>query len=1207
MPPRDSLMRKFLTPPTFEDEERTQTARALHIILWALILTVTPFFTLQTLLLPGTILRFLLAICAIDGLSFILLGLTRRGATRLTSIVLIGALGLIITALVLTAGNTQAPAFTAYLVLIAVTGALLGQRASVITAAVISLVALGIAYLELTGQGLPNMVTHTPLTRWISLLLFMALLVGVQYLATSVLQKALQRAQIELGERQRAEAALRASEARLRAAIENIPFEFWSCDAERRYVVQNAADLRRWGNQIGHTPDENPAKSQEQKAAWRALLDRAWAGEVVRHDYALPAAAQTVYFDSLITPVHDTTGQITSLVGINIDITERKQAEVALHHLAERLETLHTIDRALLTAESLDAITLVAVENVRQLVGCQRVSVSLFDFQTQHVLLPAVSSATPTAVASGSSITFDDFGADIIEALRQRQICAVEDVTAGPPLTHTDQRLLAEGVRAWLYMPLFYQAELIGSLNLGDVSPQAFTPEQTDIAREVADQLAVAIQQNKLLEATRRQVRELSAVHLVATACAEAASEYALLEQVTHIIGETFFAENFGVLLVDEAHGVLRVHPTYRGILDEIRVQTIPLGERVVGTVAVQGRPWRIDNVSTESQYVSVNSATQSQLCVPLKAGERVIGVINADSSLLNAFSAADERLLITAAGQLASALARLRAETALRESEALYRRAIEVADAVPYYIDHATNTYQFIGTGIERLTGYAPAEITPRVWRALIEETHVLGEAAQLSREEADRLAHAGQLTMWRADSRIRTRAGETRWVNNSSVEILGEPGTSIGAIGILQDITERKHAEEAIRRLNENLEGQVAWRTEELNLANEALVKAAQLKDEFLAGMSHELRTPLTGILAFAQTLQKPNVYGPLTEKQLRAVKNIEDSGRHLLELINDVLDLSKIEAGRMELEPQTGLVEDICQASLRLVKQMAATKHQTVAYHAYPLGAQLTVDARRLKQMLVNLLSNAIKFTPEGGALGLEVSGDSAAQVMRLTVWDTGIGIAPEDLPRLFQVFVQLDSSLSRQQTGTGLGLALVRRMAELHGGGVSVESEVGRGSRFTISLPWLTVVASPSINATPGHPPTPAGLAEAAPLNRPHLLLAEDNAVNIQVLTDYLEASGYALSVARNGYEAVQLARELRPQLILMDIQMPGMDGLEATRHLRRDPALAKVPIIALTALAMPGDRERCLAAGANDYLTKPVNLEQLVDKIRDLLG
>jgi signal transduction histidine kinase len=266
--------------------------------------------------------------------------------------------------------------------------------------------------------------------------------------------------------------------------------------------------------------------------------------------------------------------------------------------------------------------------------------------------------------------------------------------------------------------------------------------------------------------------------------------------------------------------------------------------------------------------------------------------------------------------------------------------------------------------------------------------------------------------------------------------------------------------------------LEERVAERTAELSgtagrllAANVDLEKAARLKDEFLASMSHELRTPLNAILVLSENLEE-NVYGPVTDKQLKSLKTIRESGQHLLALINDVLDLAKIGAGKVELVLNLVSVQDICKASLRLIGPAAAKKGLTTSLDLDPTVSTLTVDGRRLKQMLGNLLSNAAKFTPEGGAIGLEVAGDRRNGVVRFTVWDTGIGIAQEDQPRLFQLFVQLDAWLSRQFEGTGMGLTLVKRLVELHGGTATVESELGKGSRFTITLPWSPAPSGPA---------------------------------------------------------------------------------------------------------------------------------------------
>jgi CheY-like chemotaxis protein/anti-sigma regulatory factor (Ser/Thr protein kinase) len=289
-------------------------------------------------------------------------------------------------------------------------------------------------------------------------------------------------------------------------------------------------------------------------------------------------------------------------------------------------------------------------------------------------------------------------------------------------------------------------------------------------------------------------------------------------------------------------------------------------------------------------------------------------------------------------------------------------------------------------------------------------------------------------------------------------------------------------------------------------------------------------------------------------------------------------------------------------------------------------------LMADGRRLKQMLVNLLSNAVKFTLEEGKIGLEVSPEPDTGGIRFTVWDTGIGIDKKMLPFLFQPFMQLDSALSRKHAGTGLGLALVKKLAELHGGSVGVESEPLKGCRFHIILPLThevgsekgkqpadqpaqddhqgglvgTEVSTPEVAEVAGKTDTTSADAPAESA-APCILIAEDNDIGFKAVSDYLRSKDYRVIRAKNGFEAMERAREFNPDLILMDIQMPDFDGLEAIRILRSKPKFASTLIVALTALAMPGDRERCLEAGADDYVSKPVNLKQLAQTIHDLLA
>jgi signal transduction histidine kinase/CheY-like chemotaxis protein len=413
-------------------------------------------------------------------------------------------------------------------------------------------------------------------------------------------------------------------------------------------------------------------------------------------------------------------------------------------------------------------------------------------------------------------------------------------------------------------------------------------------------------------------------------------------------------------------------------------------------------------------------------------------------------------------------------------------------------------------------------------------------------------------------------------------------------------------------LQRSNAELEQRVTQRTAELNQTNIELEHANRTKDEFLANMSHELRTPLNSILGMSESLLEQR-RDPLSEHQQRYIQTMASSGQHLLDLINDILDLSKIEAGKFDYFPQSISVDEICRSSLAFVKSQALKKSITVNYVPDISVAKIFADPRRLKQILVNLLTNAVKFTPEKGEVILQINSDLEKDLIQFAVIDTGIGIAPEDLQKLFQPFVQIDSGLNRQQEGTGLGLALVQRLTDLHGGSVQVESEAGKGSRFTINLPCrLDFPAKSAKSETapdkkitdPGNPTTVPTEVQA---ERGVILLAEDNMPNILTIGEYVESYGYRVVVAHDGLEALAKAEEVGPDLILMDIQMPAMNGLEAIAHLRANTRFAATPIIALTALAMPGDRERCLEAGANEYMSKPVSLKAMIRMIQQLLG
>jgi len=399
------------------------------------------------------------------------------------------------------------------------------------------------------------------------------------------------------------------------------------------------------------------------------------------------------------------------------------------------------------------------------------------------------------------------------------------------------------------------------------------------------------------------------------------------------------------------------------------------------------------------------------------------------------------------------------------------------------------------------------------------------------------------------------------------------------------------------------------------QLAITNQELARATRLKDEFLANMSHELRTPLNAILGMSEVILE-EIFGGLNPKQKQYLEVIQSSGQHLLNLINDILDVAKIASGQITLEYSHVAVEQLCSSSLAFIAQQVLNKRIKLETNIQPHLPDIFADEIRIRQVLLNLLTNAVKFTLEGGTVTLTVSLISPAQdtpqptYLRIAVTDTGIGIAPENIPKLFKPFVQIDGALNRQQTGTGLGLALVKQIVELHGGQIELTSKLGEGSCFTVDLPYAPPVAPSfpaatlSVSKEADFSTPPAN--DAASIQSPLILVAEDNATNVTTLSTYFEANGYRLLIANDGQEAIDLALSHHPDVILMDVQMPGVDGLEAMKQIRQQESLHGIPIIALTALAMKGDEERCLAAGADYYLSKPVKLKQLNSLIQELL-
>ena len=451
---------------------------------------------------------------------------------------------------------------------------------------------------------------------------------------------------------------------------------------------------------------------------------------------------------------------------------------------------------------------------------------------------------------------------------------------------------------------------------------------------------------------------------------------------------------------------------------------------------------------------------------------------------------------------------------------------------------------------------------------------------------------------------------AGQTLWLSTSKLPLRGADGEIVGVLGMYEDITERKRAESAIRELNADLERRVKLRTAELEVANAVLVQARdaaeaanRAKSAFLANMSHEIRTPMNGILGMASVLRRSD----LTPRQTLHLDSIDTSAKHLLRLLSDILDLSKIEAEKLSLEVAPLALEPLMRHVGQMMEVGAQAKSVQVRIELPTLPDGLMGDAMRLQQALLNYATNAVKFTAAGSiTLRLDVlEATDASALLRFEVVDTGVGIDAETKARLFRAFEQADSSTTRAYGGTGLGLAITRRLAELMGGEVGVESQPAQGSRF-----WFTArLARCAVAASEASKPS-AQDAEAL-LRRDHagrtVLLVEDDSINRLVVEGLLTDVGLRVQLAHDGLEAVQRVTAEPFDLILMDMQMPRLDGAQAAVRIRQTQHGVTVPIIALTANAFAQDRERCLSAGMNDFIAKPLQADELFETLLNWLS
>jgi PAS domain S-box-containing protein len=572
-------------------------------------------------------------------------------------------------------------------------------------------------------------------------------------------------------------------------------------------------------------------------------------------------------------------------------------------------------------------------------------------------------------------------------------------------------------------------------------------------------------------------------------------------------------------------------------------------------------------------------------LVVPLQIRDKVYGFIYLEAD--NELTVAEQELIRILSNQCAAALDNYGLHHSLQDSEARLRAVFEQAAVGVAQIDTLTGQAVSVNQKYCDIVGYSRDEILSMNMEAL---TYVDDRSARSI--DMERLK-AGALREFSVERRYVHKDGHLVWVLVTVSPMWASGATPDFHISVAQDITERKRVEQELADHRAHLEEQVDARTAQLSEARYAAEAANRSKSAFLANMSHEIRTPMNGIVGMANILRR----GGVTPTQAKQLDKIDTASKHLLQIINDILDISKIEAGKLVLEETAVSINALMVAVSSMLSDRVQAKDVRLLIETGALPSSLHGDPTRLQQALLNYATNAVKFT-ESGSVTLRAFAQEAGDesvMLRFEVQDTGIGISPDALPRLFEAFEQADNSTTRKYGGTGLGLAITRRLARLMGGDAGVESTPGSGSTF-----WFTArlkrcsedaVAQTAVLAN-------AEASIRACYNGSRILVVDDDALNREVAQMLLEGVGLSVDTAEDGVEAVAMARANVYAVIFMDMQMPTLDGLDATRQIREIPQCRAIPIVAMTANAFAEDKASCHAAGMDDFLIKPFDPDAL---------
>ena len=909
----------------------------------------------------------------------------------------------------------------------------------------------------------------------------------------------------------------------------------------------------------------------------------------------------------------------------NRDLTE------ALEQQTATAEILRVIARS---PTELQPIMDAVAESAARL--CEATDVGIFRVDGEVLRLVVSRGPMPMVLAVGDALPITR-GSTSGRAVLNRRTIHVPDLAAEPEAEFPDSKARAEltGLRTHLGTPLLRQGVPIGVIMIRRTEARPFTETQIKLLETFADQAVIAIENVRLFQELEARNQDLSEALEQQTATSDVLKVISrstfdlqpvletLIESAVRLCGADMgfvYRQDGDLYRVAASYGhspefvqAVREHPIREG------------RESATGRAALERRTVHIHDIQADPEYRWAENLGASKemhrtiLAIPMLREATVIGVLAIRRVEVRPFSDKQIELVTTFADQAVIAIENVRLFQALQsrtgeltrsveELQALsavsrtvsstldlptvlttiVSRAVQLAGAaggVIYEYDQATQQFQL------QASHRMPEELVEVLSAAPIQ----LGEGATglaALRREPVQLPDIGDEQAYGA-TRIRTVLLGRGYRSLLAVPLLSEQRI-LGVLTVWRQAV-GKFPDEVVNLL-QTFASQSALAIQNARLFRELEAKSGELevasrhKSEFLANMSHELRTPLNAIIGYSEMLQE-EAQDQHAEAFVPDLQRINDAGRHLLELINAVLDLSKIEAGKMELYLESFEVAPLVRDVAAVLEPLAQKNGNRLQVECAPDVGAMRADLTKLRQALFNLLSNACKFT-EQGVVTVSVTREAATaeggDSIGFAVRDTGIGMTPEQMARLFQEFGQADATTTRRYGGTGLGLALSRRLCRMMGGDISVASEPGRGSTFTIRLPAEVREPVHETPATTAREPLAAGSSQ--------VLVIDDDAAVRDLMTRFLGKEGFSVATASGGEEGLRLARELQPDVITLDVLMPGMDGWSVLAALKADPVLADVPVVMLTML---DDRNLGYALGAADYLTKPIDRERLV--------